>query len=204
MTIGGGFDLPDAPLPIFIPAGTFIVRVHQIKDGVHWFGPAPGGTPGYRFDAPAGEFRMLYAAERLEGAFVETVLRKGNRIVARAYVNLRQWTIMRTLRDLKLLKLFDTGLVFHAVTGDICTGDNYGESQAFAAAVHAKYPDIDGIAYRARHNNGEICYALFDRVQPSQLPAVISRQFAHERSITDDLVRQHGASIDPMAPFLPP
>jgi hypothetical protein len=33
-----------------------------------------------------------------------------------------------------------------------------------ALALYAAFSDADGIAYRARHNNGEICYALFDRV----------------------------------------
>ncbi|MDW9741823.1 RES domain-containing protein [Sinorhizobium meliloti] len=65
-----------------LDAGDVVVRVHQKIHGAIFFGPAPGATPQGRFDAPAGQYRLLYVAQRLEGAFVETVLRRpANRIV---------------------------------------------------------------------------------------------------------------------------
>lgn len=191
-------------LPVIIPANSIFVRIHRVGQGPLWFGPAPGAPPAYRFDAPAGQFRTLYGAERLEGAFVETILRRARRIIARDYVELRQWSLIRTLRDLKLAKLFDNGLIWHGVTADIVAGDDYRASQAFAASLHAAHRDCDGIAYRARHNNGEICYALFDRVDVAHLLVVDSRHFRNERSITEDLMRAHNASWDPMTPLPPP
>ncbi|RVL57842.1 RES domain-containing protein [Sinorhizobium meliloti] len=59
-----------------LDAGDVVVRVHQKIHGAIFFGPAPGATPQGRFDAPAGQYRLLYVAQRLEGAFVETVLRR--------------------------------------------------------------------------------------------------------------------------------
>lgn len=191
-------------LPLILPANSAFVRIHRIGDGPLWFGPAPGRPPANRFDAPGGEYRILYGAERIEGAFAETILRRGRRIVARDYVELRQWSIMLLLRDLRLAKLFDNGLVWHGVTADICTGDDYRAAQAFAAKLHSSHRDCDGIAYRARHNNGEICYALFDRVDPAHLALVDTRRFSNERSVTDDLMRLHNASWDPMTPLPAP
>jgi hypothetical protein len=47
-----------------------------------------------------------------------------------------------------------------------CRGQrgDYRTPHRLALALYAAFSDADGIAYRARHNNGEICYALFDRV----------------------------------------
>ncbi|ASP65946.1 RES domain-containing protein [Sinorhizobium meliloti] len=85
-----------------LDAGDVVVRVHQKIHGAIFFGPAPGATPQGRFDAPAGQYRLLYVAQRLEGAFVETVLRRpANRIVRRAFVEERMWTPLRLHRQLE-------------------------------------------------------------------------------------------------------
>lgn len=186
-----------------VPSGSEFVRIHQTKDAALWFGPKPNNSPAYRFDAPRGQYRTLYGARRLEGAFAETILRQGRRIIARDYVELRQWSVIRTLRELRLVQLYDYGLAWHGVTADICAGDDYASAQQFAAGLHGQHPDLDGIAYRARHNNGEICYALFDRVDPAHLSIVDFRRFENERVITDELMRRYNANWDPRTP-LPP
>jgi hypothetical protein len=191
-------------LPVLVPAMSSFVRIHAVGRDPLWFGPAPGAPPAYRFDAPAGQYRTLYGAEQLAGAFAETLLRRARRILARDYVEQRQWSVVQTLRDLRLAKLYDNGLVSHGVTADICAGDDYRDPQAFAAALHAAYPDCDGIAYRARHNNGEICYALFDRVDIAHLKIVANRMFRNEQAVTEDLMRIHNASWDPMTPVPAP
>jgi hypothetical protein len=197
------YEFPSGLLELPVPAGTPIVRIHQTIHGAVWFGPPPGKPPVYRFDAPAGEFRTLYGAAELTGAFVETVLRRARRIVARSFVDQRQWTVLAPRRDLLLAKIFDEGLIRHGVTADLCAGDDYSASQRFAADLHATFDKVDGIAYRARHNNGQICYALFDRVDPAVLERIESREFKDERATVDDIMRRHGAVWDPATP-LPP
>ena len=201
MAGSGAPTFSEPPLLWVVPAGHTIVRIHQTKDDAVWFGPAPGTPPAYRFDAPAGQFRTLYAARQLDGAFAETILRRARRIVAWPYVELRQWTVLQVERELTQAKLFDKGLIRHGVTGDICAGDDYRASQALSHALYAAFPELDGIAYRARHDNGEICYALFDRVDPSRLRKVDARRFAQERPLTDALMRLYGASWDPLDPL---
>ncbi|PWE53726.1 RES domain-containing protein [Metarhizobium album] len=201
MSSAGGTAKSDL-LTLTVPAHSTFVRIHQIKDGPIWFGPSPGSGPSYRFDAPAGQYRTLYVAQSLEGAFAETILRRARRILSRDYVELRQWTVLSVTRELLLIKLFDEGLAYHGVTADICAGDDYANSQAFAGELHRRYPEVDGIAYRARHNNGQICYALYDRVLASQVQTVEERKFSDEHTVTDDLMRKHNASWDPMTPLL--
>ncbi|WSH69877.1 RES family NAD+ phosphorylase (plasmid) [Rhizobium ruizarguesonis] len=166
------------------------------------FRPPPGSTPQGRFDAPAGQYRLLYAAQRLEGAFVETVLRRpANRIVRRAFVEERMWTPLRLQRPLVLAKLMDEGLLFHRVDASISAGADYAPSRALALALHQDYPDLDGLAYRSRHNNGEVCFALFDRVLASDLVPLPGQRFESDPTRTDQLMRLHGAVFDTSPPI---
>lgn len=189
-------DLPDDCLVIRLDPGTPLVRVHHKDNGAVWFGPAPGAVPGGRFDAPNGEFGTLYVAEHLKGAFVETALRRANRIVARPFVEQKAWSVLRPMRELTLVQLHGDGLIHFGVTSDICAGDDYGPSQALALALYKKFP-LDGIVYRARHNNDEICYALNDRVLPAQLHVVETSLFADHGPVADAILRRHGAVWDP-------
>jgi hypothetical protein len=194
-----------APTPRFpsglrstiLDAGDVIVRIHRKSQGAVFFGPAPGAPPQNRFDAPAAQYHVLYAAQRLEGAFVETILRRpGNRIVRRAFVEERMWTPLRLQRALVLAKIMDEGLLYHGVDASISATDDYGPSRALALALHEDYSSLDGLAYRSRHNNGEICFALFDRVLPTDVVEMPGRLFQSDPDRADQLMRLHGAVFD--------
>ncbi len=195
-------DLPDNCPVVRLDPGSALVRVHHKDNGPIWFGPAKGVPPGSRFDAPAGEFGTLYVADTLTGAFVETVLRRASRIIARPAVNTRAWSVLRPKRELTLVQMHGEGLVYLGVTGDICAGDDYGASQAMALALYEKFP-LDGIAYRARHNNDQICYALNDRVAAGDLEVVETSRFEDHGSVADALLRRHGAVWDPTTAIPP-
>ncbi|WP_084536987.1 RES family NAD+ phosphorylase [Azospirillum halopraeferens] len=187
-----------------IPAGAALVRIHRDDNGPIWFGPGPGAPPAYRFDAPGGEYRTLYAAAALEGAFVETVLRKPKgRILKREFVDRRVWTSLAPTRPLAVAKLYDEGLLWHGTDANVSSSDDYGESRRIALSLYATFTDLDGIAYRARHDNGEICYALFDRVSAAELDPGPSARFRDDPAMVDALMRRYGAVFDTGAP-LPP
>jgi len=198
------YELPSDLLTVTVPAGQKLVRVHEVARGPVWFGPAPGKAPGNRFDAPNREYRTMYSAHALKGAFVETVLRKADRIIGRAAVDKLGWSEITCKRELKVLKLHDNGLIFHGVTGDVCAGDDYQEPRRFAVSVHQHVAGVDGLAYRSRHNNSELCYALFDRIGSDQFVVGACRAFRDERNTVLALMREHGAVFDPMTPLSPP
>ena len=204
--VGAGTALfPRGMLAETLPAGSVLVRVHHLAHGTVWFGPRPGLPPQHRFDAPAGEYRMLYCAARLAGAFVESVLRKpAGRIIARAYVEERGWTEITARRTLRLVKLRDEGLHWHGTDAAISALDDYGAPRRMARALYAAFPEADGIAYRARHNNGEVCYALFDRVSAADLVPAPPQRFAEYRAVVDRLMALHGALFDTDPPVPPP
>lgn len=193
---------PAGLLPMQLDAGEIIVRIHRKGQGAIFFGPGAGKPPRNRFDAPAGEYGVLYGAQRLEGAFVETLLRRpSGRIVRRDFVEERQWTPLRLERPVTLAKIMDEGLLFHGVDASVSASDDYAPSRRLALDLHNDFPSLEGLAYRSRHNNGEVCYALFDRVLSSDLVELPSHLFEHNRARVDELVRLHGAIMDSSAPI---
>ena len=199
--------MPDAPPAIVLPAGALIVRVHHVTRGAVFFGPSPGSRPGNRFDAPNGEFRVLYASARLEGAFVETILRRPkHRILRRAFVDERAWTVLRLVSSVRLAKVFDEGLQALGVDAGEIGAEDYALSRALALRIHTEPTVFDGLAYRSRYNNGELCYAIFDRVAAGDLMATRSDQFDAGGDTVSRLMSLYRASFDTSAPVpeIPP
>lgn len=189
---------------VTLPAGHALVRVHALNRGPIFFGPVPGSRPQNRFDAPDQEYRVLYAAEHLEGAFVETVLRRPvGRILRRASVEERGWSILRPSRPLVLAKLFDDGLQFHQIDASEISVDNYAPSRALALALHAEFSNLDGLAYRSRYNNGEICYAIFDRIAPGEFDPGPVSPFVDHKDRVDAMMELYGAVFDTSLPIPP-
>jgi hypothetical protein len=148
----------------------------------------------------------MYAAEALDGAFVETILhgRTKDRIIARHYVHLRAWTALTTRRPLRLLKLYDEGLFWHGTDASVSAVDNYVEPRRIAQAAFEEAIDLDGLVYRARHDNGELCFALFDRVQAADLAPSALAPFADRPEELDGLMAKYGAVFDASMPVPPP
>lgn len=62
----------------------------------------------------------------------------------------------------RLVPLHGPGLARLGATAAVASGD-YALSRSWARAIWSHPERADGIAYRARHDDGEICVALFDR-----------------------------------------
>lgn len=194
---------PQGLLTIDLPAGATIIRVHRHTNGAVYFGPSAGKPAECRFDALHSEYRILYAAVNLEGAFVETVLRRPRRIFRRAFVEERGWTTLAVKRTLKLAKLYDEGLQFHGTDAGLIGAEDYTESRALALSIHQEDISIDGLAYRSRYDNGEICHALFDRVAGADLAVATAERFDQHKDRVDNLMRRYGAVFDTSASIPP-
>lgn len=194
----GGVEVEELAL------GQSIMRVHRLGQGAVFFGPSPGAPPANRFDAPGGEYRALYAAENLEGGFVETLLRlPAGRIVRRAFVDARGWSVLTLRRKLSLALVRDAGLARIGVDASVTTTGDYAVSGALALRLHQAYPKLDGLSYRSKHNNGEVCYALYDRVDGADLDPGPVSAFKDEAARVDAMMARHGAVFDP-TPLAPP
>lgn len=148
----------------------------------------------------------MYAAIAIEGAFAETILhgKTEEQIVSRAYVDQRAWTEFVTVRPLKLLKLYDEGLFWHGTDASISAMPSYQKSREIALAAFREGPDLDGIIYRSRHDNGELCFALFDRVTGADFDPGRTCFFREHSHIAASLMAKYGAVYDTSPPVPPP
>jgi hypothetical protein len=156
--------------PVFkVAKGSELFRIHRRAHDPVFFGsgidPAKGRRqpPSNRFDSQSGLFGVLYAAERFEGAFVETVLRNPQmRLVSEAYIRLRAVSTLSCDRELALVDLHDRGLSRIGATAAISTGP-YLQSWASSEYLWSHKGQPDGVAYMSRHNARQLCYAIFER-----------------------------------------
>lgn len=151
-------DLDRRPLPLLTAPGPW-VRLHRLDRDPVFF----GRTGLNRFDAPAGEYGVLYAAGDVHGAFVETFGRTGGeRLVSAADLRLRGLARIAARRPLRLVDLAGPGLARLGADGRLATGD-YRVAGRWALALW-RHPELpDGLRYRCRHDPSRHAVALFDR-----------------------------------------
>ena len=199
MTTGASPRFAKGFLPLELPAGSAITRVHWSDKGAVFFGPPAGLPPANRFDAPSGQFRIMYCSEELPGAFVETVLRRPGRIIRREEVERRAVSLLVPRRPLVLARIMDEGLQWHGVHAGEISIDDYAPSRALALDLHTTFPTLDGLAYRSRYDNGQVCFALFDRVRPTDLIVSGTTEFGGDPVTADRMMLRYGAVFDTSA-----
>jgi hypothetical protein len=138
-------------------------RIHRASLAPVFFGPGPGMPPTYRFDGASSRFGVLYVGLNRAGAVTETLLRNPQRLmVAASDITDRAATELACRRDLRVVKLYGSGLQAVGTDNAISTGP-YGPCGLWSDALwdHPDHPD--GIAYQSRQDSNEICLALFER-----------------------------------------
>lgn len=163
-------SLPPHPFPPSnlvdrsLPTSTFtgpLYRLHPTNLGPIFF----GRTGSHRFDAPAGQFGVLYAGTDLDCAFIETFgNEKRYRVVAESDLRRRMLSQLTPTRALRLVDLTGPGLVQIGADARLVSGSR-GISQRWALALE-QHPDVpDGILYPARNDPSCWSVALFDRAE---------------------------------------
>jgi hypothetical protein len=152
-------DFSDKLSVIHFPRGSWY-RVHQTKYDALFF----DRNPSYRFNAPAGQFGVLYMSEAPEGAFAEALLgsRKRPLIVSEAQLQARALTVF-TWRSLVLADFSGYGLAALGLDGRIANGEDYDLCRRWAAWVERHPSKVDGICYLARNAQPTRSVALFER-----------------------------------------
>jgi hypothetical protein len=140
--------------------GTLVHRFFEQRYDTLFFDRSAAG----RFNAPDGSYGVLYVARTASGAFAETFLRQPGRTVLPADLLARKaYVCLRLERPLKLVRLTGPGLALLGATAEVPhAGLPYSAPQAWSKALKDHPARVDGIAYTARHNDQELCYALFE------------------------------------------
>jgi RES domain len=128
----------------------------------------------YRFDAPAGQFGVLYAAFDLATAFSETVLRTAPQLAPAGQEPLLTYEELSKRRvvqlapvaggePLRMIKLYDAGLAAAQTDNRIATDDDYGTTRLWAQSFWSHPIKADGIVYLSRFMGARRSVVLFDR-----------------------------------------
>ncbi len=158
-------DLPARPLLLHtFRAGQRWWRIHRPANDPVYFGKGALN----RFDAPKGEFGVLYAGADAHCAFIETFGHAtGTRFVTEAELDARALAVVRCSRALQLVDLRGEGLAQVGADAALPCGFDYALAQRWARAFHDHPRKPDGIAYPARHDPSRTSIALFDQAAPN-------------------------------------
>ena len=144
-----------------IKPGTLLHRIHRPDHDALYFGPE-GPAPTFRFDAPDGSYKVLYAARSLETAFGETLVRSPHiPYVTSTAVKVRVRSELAVARTLRLYPLIDAGGSARGLSFNVLHDDADARTQEVSAWIHGN-TSADGILYTSRFDN-QRCIALFDR-----------------------------------------
>lgn len=151
------------PILIQVAAATRIHRFYTAAYEPIYFDRSDAG----RLNDCEGKFGVLYAAARPDGAFVETFLRKQLRMLDEGFIAKKGYVELEVLSELTFIKLAGPGLARLAATAAVThAGEPYDIPQQWSRRLHDLPLAADGIAYNARHDDEELCYAIFERAQP--------------------------------------
>lgn len=154
-------DLADRDLPI-VRFQSESYRIHLLTYDPIYF----GRTFSNRFDAPKGEFGVLYVGASVAAAFIETFGHAtGDNFVQQSELLLRGVSVIRTKTTLHLVDLTGPGLARIGADERLCSGSQI-LARNWSAALYQHPLEPGGLIYRARHDPSQICAALFDRVEP--------------------------------------
>lgn len=151
------------PQLLELPAGKVLNRFYTAAYDPVFFDPGPWG----RLNAPDGSYGVLYVAEAPDGAFAETFLRQpGRQLIPADLLAKKSFVRLRCDSELRLIRLTGTGLASIGATAEVTHGGlPYDVPRAWSAALRAHPSAPDGIAYTARHDDSQICYAIFEHAK---------------------------------------
>jgi hypothetical protein len=136
-------------------------RIHRAGHDPLYF----GRTGSSRFDDPLARYGVLYAAETLDGAFIETFGRNpGVNLVRETQLAMRSLAIIEAIRPLMLIDLTGPGLAQIGAT-NLLTAGPHALAQHWSRSLWSHPSRPDGLLYRARHDPSCVCVALFSRAR---------------------------------------
>jgi hypothetical protein len=148
--------------PIIREVNDALWRIHRV---VPLHGPLYfGKSRENRFDAPAGEYGVLYVGVDAFAAFIETLgWRTGVKVVSERNLQIRGLAKLSPSRPLRLVDLVVSGgLVRIGADARLFAGE-HSISQQWSRALWQHPTAPDGILYPARHDPARNACALFDR-----------------------------------------
>ena len=159
------------PDTVTLPVGATAERVHDRRYGANEFNPCRGAPTRFApiRDADGACVPSLYAASTLEAAIHETVFHDipvgaGRATVPRGLVEGRAHGRLEVLRDLRLASLRAPDLRRWRIARNALIAAPprlYPETAGWAAAIHDRFPDVDGLVWTSNRCDPDSAYLFF-------------------------------------------
>jgi hypothetical protein len=150
-----------------------LLRIHQAIYASIFFTRRGLTDTIYRFDAPDGEFGVLYVSQHFEVCMAETIIR--NRFNSAAPVLSEEYIASRNIATLTALDQDELTLVdlrepLWPIGGslEISSTSDYSGPNAWSKALHDLPDEYDGICFPSRYSN-MASIVLFDRVNVDEV-----------------------------------
>lgn len=152
-----------------------LLRIHSAhRDPVFYNTAVVSGTV-FRFDAPAGEYGVLYAAEAFNTCMAETVVRDRFEEMLLPLVLTESELVQKAIsalvftpRPLRLADLTETSWQL-GLTTQVLADPSYVVSNAWSLAIHSHPEQVDGIYFRSRYANAPSIALFGDRAQVAKI-----------------------------------
>jgi hypothetical protein len=157
-------DLHRRKLPIAtLAAGTVLWRIHRTALGPLYFGRSDDPVRRQRWDSPDADYGVCYLATESHVGFVETFLKDLSLdFVSEQEIATRSLAEVEVRRAIRLAQVDGEGLRPLGATATVPQA-TYDVTWSWSAALHAHPDQMDGIRYRANHDDSGFAIALFDR-----------------------------------------
>jgi len=151
--------------------GSRIWRIHGSARGALEFDTrVPDRLRGGRFNSPSGEPGVFYAADTLEGAVAEVLLRdvpladEGARAVPLRQILGRAVSVLEVTRELRVVALHGAGAAAVGQGLWLTKSDSadYPLTRQWGRAIRERVADAAGFVWRARHDEDRLAYALYE------------------------------------------
>ena len=165
------FNPPTAALnsrePLFYKASTTTIwyRSHKTGRDPVFFGK----NRTHRWDAPGGDYGVLYLGADARCAFMESIGRGvlRTRLVPASQLKIVELSKLRFSRELRLVDFVaSSGLARLGAEGSLANGQGYRNSQRWSEALRSHPTKPDGIYYRSRYDPALASCALYEHCQP--------------------------------------
>lgn len=154
-------DLDDRE-PLIASVDQAWFRICKLRRSPIFFGR---GTT-HRFNAPGGEFGVMYIGADEHCAFIETLGQEtGCRIVTTAALRERGWARVTLSRPLRLIDLVASGGLARIGADARLFAGEHAISQRWSKALWAHRVKPDGILYPTRHDPARAACAIYDHCE---------------------------------------
>jgi hypothetical protein len=166
-------------------------RSHPTRRGAVYF----GRNRAYQFDAPDGEYGVLYVGADLNVAFIESFQIAGiHPAITEAQLKERSLSRIRTRDAVRLVNLADSGALTRiGADGRLFTA-SYSVSQRWSRAIQTHPVKPDGILYRPRHDPARLAAAFFDRIA-DHLTAESLGKWLDQRAALGEVLDTYGVAL---------